>query len=126
MLVSTQRAHPGTRSERNSSILKNLLMYLYVTCCIYAHPYFQNFGNDTKEIHLFWRGPAPFQYKVTQAKSSKANWIFLAVLHDSPKYQKKFQMLRCTWPPISFCYYYYFFLTPVLNSRGMKKLRYAI
>ena len=64
-------------------------MYLYVTCCIYAHPYFQNFGNDTKEIHLFWRGPAPFQYKVTQAKSSKANWIFLAVLHDSPKYQKK-------------------------------------
>jgi len=23
-------------------------------------------------------------------------------------------------------YYYYFFLTPVLNSRGMKKLRYAI
>ena len=23
-------------------------------------------------------------------------------------------------------YYYYYFLTPVLNSQGMKKLRYAI
>jgi len=27
---------------------------------------------------------------------------------------------------VQYTNYYYFFLTPVLNSRGMKKLRYAI
>ena len=30
---------------------------------------------------------------------------------------------RCQRSPL---HYYYYFLTPVLNSRGMKKLRYAI